>query len=60
MSTLERLETHATEIMLRVRAGERVTADEMKIVRMHTSRFSGKAGNAGKRKNPNAPKKQKS
>jgi hypothetical protein len=50
MTTLEKLELHATEIMAKLKAGEIITKEEQNILEIHNRRFSKKAGNAGKRK----------
>jgi len=49
MGTLEKIKAHGQELCLRLKAGEKLTADELATANMYLSLYGGKAGNAGKR-----------
>lgn len=59
MDTREIIRIDGEAIIKKLKAGQTLTSDEQKILQIYNSLYSGTAGNAGKRKNPNLGNKQR-
>jgi hypothetical protein len=57
--TIQEIKRAGEALIRRVMDGETLSKDDHAVLKIYNSLYSGKAGNAGKRKNPNIPRKQK-
>ena len=59
MTTIERIHMEAAEAIEKIKRGESLNANDKQVLRIWTNLTGKKAGNAGKRIDQMAPKKQR-